>query len=435
MTAKPVAEDASQGNYIVGVMSMEVEAQRGGGGSGGGGGDAGEGAGRDGFVELVRAATRAFEERIAGALGVRVEMLAFRGPHLTPAGGAYAPLDFLRVGMTEKLERDVHFLLIVTEVDLAATALSYTLALPSQLTNVAVVSTKRLNPAFWGDEDDVDRATDHLTTLLLHSFGHLLNLPHDEDPHNVMYDFAGVDALAGMTQLTDPQQKRMRRTLPLEAHERTSRGQSTLGFILGTLFRDRGSIARAVWRANPFRLLTRLPTMITAALSVIIVVFFSPEPWDIASTVELYQLAIFSMLAIVAATAVLYRAFALGGAMVSRGGGGGAGGGGGGGGVGGRERVLAESTVVTAAATLLSLMLTMTLLSLIFMALTYLATLTIFPRKLMETWPTVDPAVRTLDHVKLSLFVAALSTLAGSLGGRADRRDLIRGVLFVDEET
>lgn len=36
----------------------------------------------------------------------------------------------------------------------------------------------------------------------------------------------------------------------------------------------------------------------------------------------------------------------------------------------------------------------------------------------METRPTVDPAVRALDHVKLSLFVAALGMLAGSLGGR-----------------
>ena len=56
--------------------------------------------------------------------------------------------------MTEKLERGVQFLLIVTEVDLAATALSYVVALPSRLTNVAVVSTKRLDPAFWGDDPD-----------------------------------------------------------------------------------------------------------------------------------------------------------------------------------------------------------------------------------------------------------------------------------------
>ena len=71
-----------------------------------------------------------------------------------------------------------------------------------------------------------------------------------------------------------------------------------------------------------------------------------------------------------------------------------------------------------------------------FAALAYLGIVTIFPHQLMITWPTGgDPAVRVLDHVKLSLFVAALGVLAGSLGGSADSRDLVRRVLFIDEET
>lgn len=67
--------------------------------------------------------------------------------------------------------------------------------------------------------------------------------------------------------------------------------------------------------------------------------------------------------------------------------------------------------------------------------LVYGGIVTIVPPKLMETWPTVDPAVRTIDHIRLSLFVAALAVLAGSLGGRADSQALVRGVLFIDEET
>ena len=118
---------------------------------------------------------------------------------------------------------------------------------------------------------------------------------------------------------------------------------------------------------------------------------------------------------IAAATAALYRTFAFGDVLS-------------------RRRMLAESTVVTSAATIVSLLLTMALLFAIFMSFLYLGTVTIFPRKLMETWPTVDPAVRTIDHIKLSIFVAALGVLAGSLGGRADSNGLIRGVLFVDEE-
>ena len=217
-----------------------------------------------------------------------------------------------------------------------------------------------------------------------------------------------------MVHITDKQRQRMQQMLSQEAHERTSRN-GHWKFILYTLVRDWRSIARAVIRANPFQLVTRLPTMITAALSVIIVVFFSAEIWDVGSTVELYQLALFSGVAVVTATVVLYRAFAFS-SVLSRG------------------RVLAESTVVTTTATVLCLLLTMLLLFAVFMGLAYLGTITIFPRKLMETWPTVDPAVRVLDHVKLSLFVAALGVLAGSLGGRADSKDLVRGVLFVDKE-
>lgn len=393
-----MAASSKRHEYVVGVMTMEVEGKN-----------------SERFHRHVAQSVEALKESLTSALGVRVALLAFEGPHLTPAAGAYAPLDFLQIGMTEKLERDIHFLLIVTEVDLAATTLSYTLALPSQLTNVGVVSTKRLNPEFWGDRPDSALTVRRLSTLLLHTFGHLLNLSHARDPQNVMYDFASVDDLVGMAHLNQAQREQMRQMLPREAHERTSRGKRWR-FILRTLIRDWRSIARAVARANPFRLITRLPTMITAALSVIIIVFFSSEIWDVGSTVELYQLALFSAVAVLTATAVLYRTFAFGGLL-------------------GRGRVLAESTIVTSAATGLSLILTMLLLFLVFMGLTYLGTITIFPRKLMETWLTVDPAVRTLDHVKVSLFVAALGVLAGSLGGRADSKDLVRAVLFVDEET
>lgn len=393
-----MSETTSSREYTIGVMTMDVEGKH-----------------SRHFEERVNAAVEAFDKAFATEAKLRVDLLRFDGPHLTPAAGAYAPLDFLRIGMTEKLERDIDFLLIVTEVDLAASTLSYTLALPSQLTNIGVVSTKRLDPRFWGDEADEALTSRRLSHLLLHTLGHLLNLPHSKDPQNAMYAFRSVEDLGVMATLTPEQHDRMRRALPREAHERTSQG-NRWGFVLKTLLADWRSIGHAVARANPLRLATRLPTLITAALSVIIVVFFSPEMWDVASTVELYQLVLFSIASVTVATFVLYQAFAFG-AVLRRG------------------RLLAESSVVTGAATLLSLLLTMLFLFTAFAALAYLGIVTIFPRKLMETWPTVDPAVRTLDHVKLSLFVAALGTLAGSLGGRADSRGLVRDVLFIDEET
>ena len=411
--SRPADLDASEtGNYVVGVMTMEVE-------------------GRDSeaFGRRVEAAAEIVDHVLTDTLGVRVDLHSFEGPHLTPAAGAYAPLDFLQIGVSEKVERRAHFLLVVTEVDLATSTLSYTLALPSQLTNVAVVSTKRLDPSFWGDdpppgagpdlEDEDDATVRRLAALLLHSFGHLLNLDHDPDPTNVMFDVEAVEDLDRIEGRFSPsQQAAMRRTLPREAHERVTRerGVGRWRFVASMAVGNVWSIGAAVARANPFSLVTQLPTMIAAALSVLILLFFTPDMWDVASTVELYQIVGFSVASVVASTVVLYRAFALGGGV-------------------GRGRVLTESAVVTSLATALCLVLTMALLFAAFALLTYLGVVTIFPRKLMETWPTVDPAVRVLDHVKLSLFVAGLGLLAGSLGGRADSKELVRAVLFVDEET
>jgi len=383
--------------YIVGVMTMDVE-----------------GKDSERFLNCSTKAVGTFEHQLKASLGVRVVALSFEGPHLTPTAGAYAPLDFLHVGMTEKIERDVHFLLIITEVDLSTTSFGSTLALSSQLTNVGILSTKRLNPTFWGNLEDRALTVRRLETLLLQTFSRLLNLSYSKHPQNIMYDFTDVEDLAGMVNFTARQRQQMRDALPQEAHERMSR-RSQWRFVLVTLVRDWKSILIAVIRANPFRLLARLPTMITAALSTIIFLFFTPDMWDVASTVELYQLILFSIIAIATATAALYRTFAFGDVLS-------------------RRRMLAESTVVTSAATIFSLLLTMALLFAIFMSFLFVGTVTIFPRQLMETWPTVDPAVRTIDHIKLSIFVAALGVLAGSLGGRADSNGLIRGVLFVDEE-
>jgi hypothetical protein len=144
-----------------------------------------------------------------------------------------------------------------------------------------------------------------------------------------------------------------------------------------------------------------------------IVIFFSAEIWDVGSTVELYQFGLFSLAAIVIATLVVYRAYPL--RTVAT-----------------RTRRVSESLVVTNTATLLTLFLTMLVLYTAFWVLTYLGILLFFPRTLMETWPTVDPAVRTLDHVKISTFIAAMGTLVGSLGGRVDNQGVMRKILFLD---
>ena len=392
--APPRSPDA----FTVGIMRMEVE-------------------GRDSqrFNAIVARAVAELAAAFAHERRLETRTLAFEGPHLTPGAGNYAPLDFLEIGLAEKLERDLPFLIIVTEVDLSSSSLAYTLALPSQLTNIAVVSTRRLDPGFWGDEPDETVTASRLAKLMLHSFGHLVALAHEPDRTNVMYPMEGVEDLDAMGQLTPAQLERIARVLPHEANERSTR-EGKLGFVLSTLMRDAGAIARAVVRANPFRLLARMPTMLAAALSVIVVLLFGAETWDVAYAVSVPQIVSFSLMCLAAAAFVLYRAFAFD-TLLSR------------------DRRITESSVVTTAATILSLLLTLVVMFAFFGGLMYLAIVTVFPERLMESWPGEGAATTALDHVKLSLFLAAMGVLAGSLGGRSDSRDLVRGVLFVTEDT
>jgi uncharacterized membrane protein len=388
----------SQKSYAVGVMKTLVEGRE-----------------SDEFSRLVDEAVARVDALLSEELNLRVDIFEFAGPHLSPVAGTYSPLDFLQIGVTEKLERNVHFLLMVSDVDLSSSSISYVVALTSQLTNVAVLSTKRLSPSFWGEPEDFELTVERLTALMLHAIGHLLNLRHEESPQNALYDFKEVQDLAQMQEVTAEQIAKMRRILPEEARDRTTR-KNRFWFTLRQIVTDRRAILGAVYRANPFYLLAQLPTMIAAAISVVIVLFFTAEIWDVASTVDLYQLLLFSVVGLVVSTAVLYRAFGLSNALS-------------------RRKTIAETTVVTWAATVLSLFLTMILFYVTFFVLTYVGTKTIFPRKLMGTWPTVDPAVREIDHLKLSMFLAAIGVLAGSLGGRTESQELVRHILFIDEET
>lgn len=394
----PDAASAPFAPFEVGVMTMEVE-------------------GRDSerFKGIVARAVARLDEALSHEARLSIRALAFDGPHLTPGAGSYAPLDFLEIGIAEKTERHLPFLLIVTEVDLSSSSLAYTLALASPLTNVAVLSTRRLDPGFWGEEPDADRAADRLATLLLHAFGHLTGLRRGTDPADVMHELEDVEALDRMGPLTPAQRERMARVLPREANERSVR-RGKLGFALRTLARDAVPIARAVARANPFRLLSKMPTMLAAALSVIVVLLFGAETWDVAYAVSVPQVVGFSVMCVAAATFVLYRAFAFD-MLLSR------------------DRRLTEAGVVTLAATLVSLVLTLLVMFAFFGGVMYLAIVTVFPERLMESWPGEGAATGTLDHLKLSAFLAAMGVLAGSLGGRSDSRDLVRGVLFVTEDT
>jgi len=386
--------------YIIGIMKAAVNSEK-----------------EFALETTVEAAIETFKQTLSEELQISVTTFSFSGPHLTPESGAYAALDFLRLGLSEKIERNIDFLLIVTEVDLAASKLSFALALPSQLTNIAVISTKRLEPEFRVEQSLTCASPNRLAALMLYSFGRIVNLSRVQDPDNVMFDFKNVEELDTMVNFTQQQRETVVRNLPVEARERVSKhDKGQFSFILRALAINSRGIMTGIIRANPLSLVAQLPTMATAAISVLIFLFFTPDMWDVASTMEMYQLVIFSLLTNIGATLALYKTFAFGPILS-------------------RDRVVSESAVVTEAVAIASLFLTMLIVNLGFLLLVYVAIISIFPYRLMETWTTVRPATGLLAHLKLSLLIGGLALLAGSLGGRADSKDLIRAVLFTKEES
>ncbi len=215
--------------------------------------------------------------------------------------------------------------------------------------------------------------------------------------------------------LTTSQLEKIALILPQEANERSTRN-GKFGFICQTRYRDAGAIARAVMRANPLKLLARMPTMLAAALSVIIVLLFSAETWDVAYAVTIPQIVLFSILGLAAAVFPLYRAFAFD-TLLSR------------------DRRITQASAVTIALVFLSLLLILLVMFMLFGGLMYFAIVTVFPEQLMESWPGNGEATTALDHFKLSVFLATMRVPAGSLGGQSDSRDLVRGVFFILEDT
>ena len=384
--------------YRVGIMTVDV-------------------AGNDpaGFDRLTRAGIRHFEALLEEETSLTVDTFAFEGPHIDPEAGAYSPMDFIQIGIAERAERGFTFLLVLTNVDLSSSKLTYTLALPSPLTNIAVASTKRLRPTYWGHDEDPKLAGQRLGTLLMHAFGRLLNLDHDPHPTNIMSEVAGVESLDVKRDFTSEQREVMRENLPKEAFD-ASTGVRKGAFALRTLVSRAPAILRATFRANPIRLVGKLPTMLATALSVIIVLIFAAETWDYAGEVSPFSITVFALFSFATAVFVLYRAFGFEG-IVSR------------------DGKLLESTVITAAATVLTLFLATLFLFVFLGGLMWFVAEVAFPDILKETWSSTGKYIGgTGDLLKLSTFLASIGVLAGSLGGAADSKNIIRNVIFAHPE-
>jgi len=362
--------------------------------------------------QIVETATQQIRQRLTERLELEVEVFEFAASPFRSTQAGYSPLDLLQVGLSEKANRNIHFLLIVLEADLITTSHVHRLFLPSKLTNIGLLSTRRLNPKFWGNADDIDTTTQRLTTLMLHTLGHILELTHEADPKNIMYSLQSIGDLDAMHTITDDQIEQMNEMIPLEAHEEVA-DKSKLGFVVKHIFSNIRIIAETVREANPFALAFKLSTVMTAAFSVIIILFFTAEIWDVAGALEFAPLVLFSVIALASSTAVYYSVFKIGSNY--------------------RRSRLGESRVIIIVSVIITLLMVNLLLYALFFGVSLVSALLMFPEELKSTWATVYPADTWIAQVKLGMFLATMGVLTGSLGGRADSETIIYEVLFFDE--
>lgn len=365
--------------------------------------------------ELVHAGKQIFDEKISRMVPVDTQFIEKDGTSMAPGETGYPVLDFVQVGLNEKTERQLAFLIIVTDAEVAAASLSYFLALPSQLTNVSVISTRRLADYGSAELDDTALMSDRLATLMLQCFGRMLNLPYTSEGGNYMTKIEVPEDLDALNAFTPTQYQAIKKNLPKEANDQFSDGSKPL-FVFRHLVGNLSRIVRGAFRANPFKIALKLPTMIATALSVIVILIFGAETWDFASAVTNTQLSIFAVTSFLAAGYLLYRSFSFN--LVST-----------------RNGKTSESAIVTAGATFLAILLTMIVLFLLFAGIMYSVVVFVFPDFLMDAWTSTDRTSTTSDHIRLVVFLAAVGVLSGSLGGSADSRSVVRNVLFGQDET
>ena len=365
-----------------------------------------------GHQALVEESTALLREEL-GRAGLELEVFSIPGPHLQDLE-TEQPLEILQLALVEKLERRLSFLLVIVDVDLASRVQSYTFALPSQLLNIGIISSARVRPEFWGRAGDREQAASRLGTLVLHTAGHLFGLRHQpgEHPMREIAEPADLDAQSGYT---PRQREEIRQRLPTETRDHMwPRRDYTQ--TLRYLFLNAVPALKSALRARPWALGRHLSTLITVALSLIIVLFFSAEVWDLAGAMQPAHTVVFAVVSVSVATWVLYRAFALRTVVV-------------------RRDMTAETILVTTMAAILALLMTVVLLLVFFSVLMYLAAQLVFPQELMQSWTTVRGADTLAGQIQLSVFLGAMGVLAGSLGGAAQDREVIRHILFLDEET
>jgi len=374
------------------------------------------------------AALEGFAGRIAGdaagALGAATEtgwrFHASEATHLAD-GRPRRPAEFLDEATERMVDGPYDVVVVVTDVALRSRRERFVPGLASEVSRVAVISTRRLRR---GPRTQPRRPLDDAAvrwngaTLLCHLLGHVFGADHRPGSDGVMvpFDFepdrralppveaavgAALDRVANRDRTADRQ--RPGRLGRLWIH-------------LVSAARHPGQIVRGLRQSRAPLLPLSLPKLATAALTPTLVIVFSAEAWDVGVHLDDVTAGLFAVASVLAAAGYLLFAHRLlfprdpGSALTEH---------------AALVNVVVSLVLVLAMAGLFALVCTIIL----------LIEVVVFPPNLMANWPSLeDPAIGLADLVRTAAFISTIGVLSGALAGGIESRTIVQHLtLFRDE--
>jgi hypothetical protein len=330
------------------------------------------------------------------------------------------PSDFLDEASLRMAEGPYDLLVVVTDATLVSRKHRVVYGLPSRVSRVAILSTRKLVLTPRGEptrtlEDPPVRRNG--AALLLHLLGHILGAEPARDPEDAMapFGFRERREVPRFASASRARLERAARALP----ERTYRDGNALGtllFHLASAGANAGQIARTLLRNRAPLLPLSLPGLATAAVTPGFILVFTAEIWDVGLNLPARVAWSFAAVSILAAAWYLAGVQNL---FFPR----------------KEKRVVTEHMAVVNVTLFLTLLLASVGLFVMVGLLMMAIATWIFPPGLISTWPTLqDPVVTLQDKLRLAGFISTVGVLTGALAGGLESRTVIRHLaLFGDE--
>ena len=324
--------------------------------------------------------------------------------HRYPPRGAIDALPLLELGLHEKINSRLDYVLVIVSNELIPRDRILTIGVPSSALEVAVLSTARLAT----DEQFGER----LAGLALHLLGHMWGLEHAES--GPMIPPEEWTTLRAET-FPESQEAKVVERLEEVADARLEEQPSRRGWLLfhwHTFWADPKGILVDVVGYAPWKTPFRMGRLTAAAATSVLFLLLGAEAWEIGVNTSTGALISGALVAIISATLFIFLGQNLN--QVSRQ-------------VGLREQLIRTRLVL-----LFTLLLGMATLWGVLFLVSYLAVLYV-PRQVPMAWLNI-----TLDLTLLArhaAFMATLGVLAAALGGNLEDEQVLKARLYYDEET